>query len=64
MVATCKKKQSKRRLFSSLEEFDQKIIISNTINGRQGNARVNENTVDQDFTADNPGQNFATFKIR
>ena len=64
MVSTCKKKQSNRRFFSALEHFDQSFIISNTMNDRQENARVNECTVDQDFTTDNPGNDLATFKIR
>ena len=55
MVSTCKKRQSKRRLVSQLDDFDQDIIIGNTVRDRQENATVNEGTGDQEFTVANLG---------
>ena len=42
MVSTRKKGQSNRRLLSQLDDFDQDIIISNTVSDRQENAKVSE----------------------
>ena len=50
MVSTRKKRQSNRRLLSQLDDFDQDMIIGNTVSERQGNTVVNEGTNDQDFT--------------
>ena len=46
MVCTRKKKQSNRKLLSPLDDFDQDIIIGNTMSDRQEYARVNESTAD------------------
>ena len=53
MVSTCKKRQSSKRLFSQLDNFDQNVIIGNAMNNRQENTTVNESTADQDFTVGN-----------
>ena len=50
MVSTRKKRQSKRRLLSQLDDFDQDTIISNAINETQENVVVNEGTNDRNFT--------------
>ena len=50
MVSTRKKRQSNRRLFSHLDDFDQDITIGNTVSDRQKNATVNAGTGYQDFT--------------
>ena len=50
MVSTRKKKQSNKRLFSHLYDFDQDMIICNAASERQENVVVNEGTKDQDFT--------------
>ena len=50
MVSTRKKKPSNRRLLSQSDDFDQDIIIGNTLSERQENATVNEGTGDQEFT--------------
>ena len=60
MVFTRKKRQSNRRLFSQLDDFDQDIPIPNTMSDRRGNAAINEGTVDQDFGINNSGSNSAT----
>ena len=52
MVSTRKKRQSNKRLLSQLDNFDQDMIISNTVRESQGNAVVNEGTNDRDFTVD------------
>ena len=50
MVSTRKKRQSKRRLLSQLDDFDQDMIIGNAASERQKNTVVNEGTNDWDFT--------------
>ena len=50
MVSTHKKRQSSRRLLRQLDDFDQDMIIGNTVTERQENAVVNEGTNDRDFT--------------
>ena len=50
MVSTRKKKQSNKRLLSQLDNFDQDMIIGNTIRESQENSVVNEGTNDRDFT--------------
>ena len=50
MVSICKKGQSKRRLFSQLDDFDQDIIIGIAASERQENIIVNEGSNDRDFT--------------
>ena len=59
MVSTCKKTQSKRRLLSHLDGFEQDIIIRNTVGDRHENATFNEGTGEQKFTINNPGSNSA-----
>ena len=60
MVSTCKKKHSKRRLLSRLDNFDQDIIIGNTASDRQENTIVNEGTGHRDFTVGTSGINLTT----
>ena len=50
MVSTRKKRQSSNRLLSQLDDFDQDMIIGNTVSESQENAVVNEGTNDRDFT--------------
>ena len=50
MVSTRKKRQSNKRLLIQLDDFDQDMIIGNTVRERQENAVVNEGTNDRDFT--------------
>ena len=50
MVSTRKKRQSKRRLLSQLDDFDQDFNIGNTASDKQENNIVNEGTGDQEFT--------------
>ena len=50
MVSTRKKRQSNKRLLSQLDNFDQDMIIGNTVTESQENAVVNEGTNDRDFT--------------
>ena len=50
MVSTRKKRQSNRKLFSQLDDFDQDMIIGNAASERQENTVVNEGTSDRDFT--------------
>ena len=50
MVSTRKKRQSNKRLLSQLDDFDQDMIIGNTVSESQENAVVNERTNDRDFT--------------
>ena len=50
MVSTRKKRQSSKRLLSHLDDFDQDMIIGNTVSESQENAVVNEGTNDRDFT--------------
>ena len=51
MVSTRKKRQSNKRLLSQLDDFDQDMIIGNTVSESQENAVVNEEANDRDFTA-------------
>ena len=52
MVST-RKRRSNRRPLSQLDDFDQDIIIGNTLSNKQENPSVNEGTVDQEFTVGN-----------
>ena len=57
MVSPRKKRQSDRRLFSQLEDFDQVVIIGNAAIERQENIVVNEGTNDRDFTVGTSSNN-------
>ena len=57
MVSTRKKRQSKRRLLSQLDDFDQDVIIGDAACDRQENVVVNEGTDDRDFTVSNSSNN-------
>ena len=50
MVSTRKKRQSKRRRLSQLDDFDQDMIIGNAASEKQENTVVNEGTNDRNFT--------------
>ena len=50
MVSTRKKRHSNKRLLSQLDNFDQDMIIGNTVRESQKNDVVNEGTNDRDFT--------------
>ena len=63
MVSTCKKRHSKRRLFSELDDFNQDFIVGNTMSDRQENATVKEVTADQAFTNNKSGSNSAIIEI-
>ena len=60
MVSTRKKKQSNRRLFSQLYDFDQDVILGNAARESQENFVVNESTNDRDFTVGDSSKNSAT----
>ena len=60
MVSTRKKRQSNRRFFSQLDDFDQDIIIGNAASDRQQNLVVNEGTVDREFTVKSTGSYLTT----
>ena len=63
MVSTRKKKQSNRRLFSQLDDFDQESIIGNAASDKQENVVVNEGTVDQELTVKNTHGNLTANQI-
>ena len=50
MVFTRKNGQSNRGFHNQLENFDQDIIIGNTVSDKQRNTTVSKNTGDQEFT--------------
>ena len=50
MVFTHKKRQSKKRLLSQLDDFDRDMIYGNAVSEKLENAVVNEGTDDRDFT--------------
>ena len=50
MVSTRKKRQSNRKLFSQLDDFDLDVILGNATSERQDNIMFNKGTNDQDFT--------------
>ena len=50
MVSTRKKRQTNKRLFGQLDDFDQDMVIGNAASERQENAVANEGTNDRDFT--------------
>ena len=60
MVSIGKKKHSKRKLLSQLDDFDQDIIFGNAASERQENIIVNEGTNDRDFTVGTSSINLAT----
>ena len=60
MVSTRKKRQSKWRFFSQLDDFDPDILIGSTMSDRQENATVNECIVNQEFTVSKSGNKPAT----
>ena len=59
MVSTRKQRESNRRLFSQLDDFDRAMFIGNAVSNGQENVVVNEDTVDQEFTAINFGSYLA-----
>ena len=50
MVSSRMKRQSNTGLLTQLDNFDQDIIIGNTMKDRQENATVNKGTTDQEIT--------------
>ena len=50
MISTNKKKQSKRRLLSQLDDFERDRIIGNAVSERQEDIMVNEGTNVRDST--------------
>ena len=50
MVSTRNKRQSNERLLNQLDDFDQDMIIGNTVSESHENVVVNEGTNDRDFT--------------
>ena len=59
MVSTREKRQSNKKLFGQLDDFDQYMIIGNDASERQENVVVNEDTNDRDFTVSNSSNNTA-----
>ena len=57
MVSTRKKRQSNRRLFSQLDDFDQDMVNGSAASTRQENIVVNEGTNDRDFTVGTSSNN-------
>ena len=57
MVSTRKKRQQNRRFLSQLDDFDQDIVIGNTVSDRQGIPTVNDGTGNQKFTVGNLDNN-------
>ena len=62
MVSTRKKRQSNRRLLSQSDDFDQDMVIGNTVSERQENIVVSEGTNDRDFTVGTSSNNTAINK--
>ena len=60
MVSIRKKRQSNRRFLSQLDDFDQDVIIGNTASERRENFRVNEGTIERDFTVGTSGNILVT----
>ena len=60
MVSTRKNKQSKRRLLSQLDDFDQDIIIGNAASESQENIAVKKGNKNRDLTIDASSNNIAT----
>ena len=58
MVSSRKKRQSNRRLLSQLDNFDQNIIIGNTVSDWKENNTVNQGTADQEFTVGTSANTF------
>ena len=59
MVSTPKKRQSNKRLFSQLDDFDQDMFIGSTASERQENIVVNEGTNERNFTVGTSSKNTA-----
>ena len=59
MVSTRKKRQSNKRFLSQLGDFDQDMIIGNTVSEKQENTMVDEGTNDRDFTVGASNNNSA-----
>ena len=62
MVSTRKKRQSNRRLFSQLDDFNQAVIMCNTTDDRQEETTVIESIVDQEFIGGNPDSSLTVNK--
>ena len=62
MVSTHRKKQSNRNLLSQLDDFDQDIIIGNTVSNMQENVTVNEGPGDQELTLVTSDNNLIFFE--
>ena len=60
MVSTRKRRKSNRKLLCQLDDFDQDIILGNTVSDRQENATVNEGTGDRDFSVGTSDINLMT----
>ena len=60
MISTRKKRGSKRKLLSQLDDFDLDIIIGNAAGERQESIIVNEGTNDRDFTVGTSSKNLVT----
>ena len=55
MVSTGKKRQSNRRLFRQLDDFDQDVNFGNAVSHKQQSLAVNEDTDDRVFIAHSGG---------
>ena len=62
MVSSRKKRQSNRRLFSQLDDFDRYVIIGNTASDGQENIEVFEGINDQNFTVGTSSNNSANIE--
>ena len=57
MVSIRKKRQSNKKLLGQLDDFDQDMIIGNSVSERQGNTVYKESTIDRDSTVGTPNKN-------
>ena len=60
MVSTPKKRQSKRKLLSQINDFNQDIVNGNAATERQENVTVTEGTDDRDFIVGTSSDKSAT----
>ena len=60
MVTTRKKRQSIRELLSQLDDFDQDIIIGNTVSDRRENVTVKKGTDELELTVGFSDNNLMT----
>ena len=60
MLSTRREKQSHRKLFCELDDFDEDVTTGDPANDRQQDIAVNDGNDDQQFTVTKNGINLAT----